>query len=101
LDDVYLLRVEQLYPVPTTPLKAELARFKGAEFIWCQEEPKNMGAWSHMEPELEQILLAVGAKNARATYAGRVASASPATGLASKHKYEQQTLVDAALGAAK
>lgn len=98
LDDVYLLRVEQLYPVPTEPLKAELARFKGAEFIWCQEEPKNMGAWFHMEPELEQILLAVGAKHTRPKYAGRVASASPATGLASKHKFEQTALVNAALG---
>jgi 2-oxoglutarate dehydrogenase E1 component len=101
LDDVYILRVEQLYPVPTEPLKVELARFKGAEFIWCQEEPKNMGAWSHIEPEIEHILIAVGAKNTRAAYAGRVASASPATGLASKHKYEQQTLVNAALRTAQ
>jgi 2-oxoglutarate dehydrogenase E1 component len=101
LDDVYILRVEQLYPVPTEPLKVELARFKGAEFIWCQEEPKNMGAWFHMEPEIEQILLAVGAKNTRARYAGRVASASPATGLASRHKAEQTALVEAALGLSK
>jgi 2-oxoglutarate dehydrogenase E1 component len=98
LDDVYLLRVEQLYPVPKQSLITELSRFKSAEFIWCQEEPKNMGAWSHIEPELEQLLTQIGAKKSRAIYAGRVASASPATGLASKHKREQETLVNEALG---
>ena len=98
LDDVYLLRVEQLYPVPKQSLTAELSRFKDAEIIWCQEEPKNMGAWSHIEPELETLLTTIGAKHSRARYAGRVASASPATGLASRHKYEQQTLVNEALG---
>lgn len=97
-DDTYLLRVEQLYPVPKQSLAAELARFKGAEFVWCQEEPKNQGAWSFIEPELEAILTEVGAKTTRARYAGRKASASPATGLASRHKYEQETLVKEALG---
>ena len=98
IDDVYLLRVEQLYPVPKQSLTTELSRFKSAEIIWCQEEPRNMGAWTHIEPELEGLLTAIGAKQTRARYAGRVASASPATGLASKHKAEQQTLVNEALG---
>ncbi len=98
LDDVYLLRVEQLYPVPAQSLTAELSRFPKAEVIWCQEEPKNMGAWSHIEPDLETILTKIGAKHSRPRYAGRAASASPATGLASRHKYEQQTLVNEALG---
>jgi 2-oxoglutarate dehydrogenase E1 component len=97
-DDTYILRVEQLYPVPKQSLTAELSRFKGAEFVWCQEEPKNQGAWSFIEPELEQLLTAIGATNTRARYAGRAASASPATGLASRHKYEQETLVKEALG---
>ncbi|MGL6211065.1 MAG: 2-oxoglutarate dehydrogenase E1 component [Paracoccaceae bacterium] len=96
--DTYLMRVEQLYPIPKKSLTAELSRFKTAEFIWCQEEPKNQGGWSHIEPELETILTAVGATHPRARYAGRVASASPATGLASRHKYEQTTLVADALG---
>ena len=96
-DDTYLMRVEQLYPVPAKSLTAELSRFKAAEIIWCQEEPKNQGAWSFIEPELETILTQIGAKQTRPRYAGRVASASPATGLASRHKYEQQTLVAAAL----
>jgi 2-oxoglutarate dehydrogenase E1 component len=98
LDDVYLLRVEQLYPVPTISLTQELSRFPKAEFIWCQEEPKNQGAWSFIEPEIETILTKARGKPTRMSYAGRKASASPATGLASRHKYEQQQLVAQALG---
>ena len=97
LDDVYLMRLEQLYPVPTIPLTAELTRFAQAEFVWCQEEPKNQGAWHFIEPEIETLLLKIGTKHSRPRYAGRAASASPATGLASKHKLEQQTLVNDAL----
>jgi len=94
---VYLLRVEQLYPVPTQSLRQELARFPQAEMVWCQEEPKNQGAWSFMEPNLEWVLTQIGAKQTRARYAGRAASASPATGLASKHKSQQEALVNEAL----
>ena len=99
-DDVYLLRIEQLYPVPTISLTQELSRFPNATVIWCQEEPKNQGAWSFLEPELEVILTKVRNAPTRAAYAGRTASASPATGLASRHKYEQQHLVNDALGLA-
>ncbi len=97
-DDTYILRVEQLYPTPMQSLTAELSRFKIAEVIWCQEEPKNQGAWSFIEPELETVLTKIGAKQTRARYAGRVAAASPATGLASRHKSEQTALVSEALG---
>ena len=97
-DDTYLMRVEQLYPVPTVSLSAELSRFKGADWVWCQEEPKNQGAWSFIEPEIEILLTRIGAKNIRPAYAGRSASASPATGLASRHKLEQEKLVKEALG---
>ena len=97
-DDTYILRVEQLYPTPMQSLTAELSRFKTAEVIWCQEEPKNQGAWSFIEPELETVLTKIGAKQTRARYAGRVANASPATGLASRHKIEQTALVSEALG---
>ena len=55
VDDVYLLRVEQLYPFPAKALLRELSRFKDAELVWCQEEPKNMGAWSFVEPYLEWV----------------------------------------------
>jgi 2-oxoglutarate dehydrogenase E1 component len=97
LTDIYLMRLEQLYPVPTVSLTQELARFPNADVVWCQEEPKNQGAWSFIEPELEVLLTKVGAKVSRARYAGRAASASPATGLASRHKAQQEALVNDAL----
>jgi 2-oxoglutarate dehydrogenase E1 component len=97
IDDIYLLRVEQFYPFPALSLVKELERFKEADVVWCQEEPKNQGGWSFMEPNLEWVLTRIGAKNTRARYAGRSASASPATGLASRHKSEQQALVNDAL----
>ncbi|MBK8439193.1 MAG: 2-oxoglutarate dehydrogenase E1 component [Rhodobacter sp.] len=97
IDDVYLLRLEQIYPVPGKALTEELSRFPGADVVWCQEEPKNQGAWSFLEPELEVLLTKIKGTPTRATYAGRKPSASPATGLASRHKLEQTALVDAAL----
>ncbi|MCT8330625.1 2-oxoglutarate dehydrogenase E1 component [Albidovulum sediminis] len=97
IDDVYLLRLEQFYPFPAQSLTHELTRFKGAEIVWCQEEPKNQGAWFFVEPNLEWVLDRIGAKHKRARYVGRTASASPATGLASRHKAEQEALVDEAL----
>ena len=75
----------------------ELERFKGAEIIWCQEEPKNQGAWSFVEPNIEWVLTRIGAKHTRPRYVGRAASASPATGLASQHKSQQTALVNDAL----
>lgn len=97
LNDVYLLRVEQYYPVPAQSLVKELSRFTNADFVWCQEEPKNQGAWSFIEPNIEWVLTRIGHKHTRPSYAGRTAAASPATGLASSHKAEQIALVDAAL----
>ena len=97
LKDVYLMRVEQFYPFPAISMVKELSRFKNAEMVWCQEEPKNQGAWNFIEPNIEWVLTRIKAKHSRPTYAGRPASASPATGLASQHKAQQQALVDAAL----
>ncbi|MGL4397071.1 MAG: 2-oxoglutarate dehydrogenase E1 component, partial [Hyphomicrobium sp.] len=97
-DDIYLLRVEQLYPFPARALIHELQRFKFAEIVWCQEEPKNMGAWSFMDPNLEWVLEHLGYIKRRARYAGRSASASTATGQLSKHIQEQNALVAEALG---
>ena len=98
IDDIYLLRVEQLYPFPAKALINELSRFKNAEIVWCQEEPKNMGAWSFIEPYLEWVLQHMDAKYKRARYAGRPASASPATGLMSKHLQQLAALLEDALG---
>jgi 2-oxoglutarate dehydrogenase E1 component len=97
LDDVYLLRLEQFHPFPALSLVKELERFKTAQIVWCQEEPKNQGGWTFVEPNLEWVLTRIGAKHSRATYVGRAASASPATGLASRHKFEQEALVNDAL----
>jgi len=98
IDDVYLLRIEQLYPFPARGLINELSRFKHAEMVWCQEEPKNMGAWSFMEPNLEWVLEHIGAKHKRPRYAGRPSSAATATGLTSKHLHQLAAFLDEALG---
>jgi 2-oxoglutarate dehydrogenase E1 component len=97
IDDVYLMRIEQFYPFPALSLTKELGRFKQAQLVWCQEEPKNQGGWGFVEPNLEWVLNRIEAKYPRPTYSGRPASASPATGLAREHKAQQQALVDDAL----
>jgi 2-oxoglutarate dehydrogenase E1 component len=98
IDDVYLLRVEQLYPVPLKALVQVLGSFKNAEVVWCQEEPRNMGAWHFIEPYLEWILNQIGAPNKRPRYAGRAASAATATGLMSKHLAQLKAFLEEALG---
>ena len=98
LDDIYLLRIEQLYPFPARALIQELTRFAEAEMVWCQEEPKNMGAWSFVEPNLSWVLDHIEAKHKRPRYAGRSASASAAAGIAHKHQSELKALLEEALG---
>ena len=97
LNDIYLLRVEQLYPFPARALIQELSRFRDAEMVWCQEEPKNMGAWSFIEPNLAWVLDHIEAKHRRPACASRPSSAATATGLASKHQHELKTLLNEAL----
>ena len=97
IENVHILRVEQLYPFPSKPLKTELARFPGAEVVWCQEEPKNMGAWTMVMPEIETVMAEMGLKQPRLRYVGRPAAASPATGLLRRHLKEQAALVEEAL----
>jgi 2-oxoglutarate dehydrogenase E1 component len=97
IDDIYLMRFEQFYPFPAISAVQELERFKSAEMVWCQEEPKNQGAWTFMEPNIEWVLTRIGAKHKRPVYVGRASSASPATGLASQHKAQQEALVNEAL----
>ncbi len=98
INDVYLLRVEQLYPFPAKALITELSRFRNAEMVWCQEEPKNMGAWSFIDPYLEWVLAHIDAKHQRVRYTGRPAAASPATGLMSKHLAQLEAFLEDALG---
>ena len=96
-NDVYLMRLEQFYPLPQQALLKELGRFKNADIVWAQEEPKNQGAWSFIEPNLEWVLDKLDHTTKRARYVGRQAAASVATGLASRHKAEQEALVNDAL----
>ena len=97
-NDTYILRLEQLYPFPKQPLLEELKRFKNIEkLVWCQEEPKNQGAYSFLEHRLENVLEESGLKPKRAKYAGRQAGAATATGLLGNHVKQQEALVDEAL----
>ncbi|MFN5619247.1 MAG: 2-oxoglutarate dehydrogenase E1 component, partial [Brevundimonas sp.] len=97
VDDIYILRLEQFYPWPMKSLMSELARFPGAELVWCQEEPKNMGGWTFVDPWLELTLEKLDVKAKRARYVGRQASASTAAGLMSRHLKELESLLGEAL----
>ncbi|MBK5264628.1 MAG: 2-oxoglutarate dehydrogenase E1 component [Alphaproteobacteria bacterium] len=94
-----IVRIEQLYPFPAEPLIMRLKSMVNLEeVVWAQEEPKNNGAWFFVEPFIEYCLTEAGVAPQRARYAGRKASASPATGLAKRHVAEQGALVADALG---
>ncbi|HPA37172.1 MAG TPA: 2-oxoglutarate dehydrogenase E1 component, partial [Phenylobacterium sp.] len=97
IDDVYLMRLEQFYPWPVKSLSTELSRFPNAELVWCQEEPKNMGGWTFVDPWLELTLERLKVKSKRARYVGRPASASTAAGQMSRHMKELQAFLAEAL----
>ena len=97
IKNIAIVRLEQIYPFPANTLGAELNRYQGAEVVWCQEEPENMGAWSFVDRPIEQVLSNLTVKARRPRYVGRRAAASPATGLNKRHQQEQAELVDAAL----
>ena len=94
IDDVYVLRVEQLYPFPLKTLVNELSRFRNAEVVWCQEEPKNMGSWNFVDPYLEWVMDQAKLERKRPRYAGRPAAAATATGLMSKHLAQLKSFMD-------
>ena len=95
VDTVAIIRLEQFYPFPETGLSAIFDRYPNAnEIVWAQEEPKNMGGWSFVEPRIEQII----PESSRFIYVGRDASPSPATGSYTIHGLEQKRIVDEALG---
>ena len=96
MNDVYILRLEQFYPWPIQSLRKELARFKNAEVVWVQEEPKNMGGWTFVAPWLELTLERVDIAAKRARYVGRPASASTAAGLMARHLRELETFTNEA-----
>jgi len=94
IDDIAILRIEQLYPFPFSRLGVRLSQYPNAEVVWCQEEPENMGAWYFVDRRIERALSGL---NARPIYIGRPEAASPATGSARTHVKEQADLVDRAL----
>jgi len=97
IDDIAILRIEQLYPFPFTRLGARLAQYPNAEVVWCQEEPENMGAWHFIDRRIEKALAGLNVKATRPIYIGRAEAASPATGSLRTHLKEQADLVDRAL----
>ncbi len=92
LNNVYIIRLEQLYPFPYEALKQGIKKFINCELIWCQEEPKNMGAWEFIEKRLKSVLHLVGAKN-ELHFIGRKAAASPATGVFDRHLSNQKNII--------
>ena len=97
MNDVAILRLEQIYPFPAKTLAHLLEPCRNAEIVWCQEEPENMGAWTFVDRRIEKVLVGLGHQTRRPRYVGRAEAASSATGLARAHAAEQTALVDAAL----
>ena len=94
-NDVILLRIEQLYPFPIKSLAKEIKPFKNnAKFYWCQEEPKNMGAWFAVRDYIQWTLNNIKAKNKEVMYIGRNTAATPATGYAKRHLAQQKEIID-------
>ena len=93
-NDIVLIRVEQLYPFPVKSLVKEIKNYrKNASFFWCQEEPKNMGAWSSVRDYIQWTLDYIGANNNKISYIGRDPAASPATGYAKRHISQQEEII--------
>jgi 2-oxoglutarate dehydrogenase E1 component len=97
IDDVMLLRVEQLYPFPHDVLVKELAQYVNADIVWCQEEHENFGYWNFVDRRIEKVLKEIKHKAGRPEYVGREEAASPATGSLKKHNLQQAKLIDEAL----
>ena len=97
VQDVAILRLEQMYPFPRVSLGRALAPYRNADVVWCQEEPENMGAWTFVDRRIEAVLREISHKAQRPIYVGRQEAASPATGLAKVHQQQQETLVREAL----
>ena len=97
INNVKILRLEQLYPFPKKALIEILSLTPKVDLVWCQEEPKNMGSWFFVKDHLEEIACDLSLPKTDILYAGRAEAASPATGSASRHKTEQKNLIEKAL----
>jgi len=96
-NDVHFLRVEQLYPFPADALGELLAPYRHCHLVWCQEEPRNMGAWEYIEDLIREVAEEEGCEQPEPRYAGRPTSASTATGVLARHEAERAELLDDAL----
>ena len=92
--DIVFVRLEQLYPFPAKTLAKVLKKYKKAKFVWCQEEPKNMGAWNTVRNYIERTLEMINFKDINIKYVGRSASSSTATGNANKHLAQQKEILE-------
>ncbi len=97
-DKLTIVRIEQLYPFPAKTLAKILRRYENAEFIWCQEEPKNMGAWNTVRNYIDRTLEIIEFKNTTVKYIGRNASSTTATGNYNKHLAEQKKILEKVVG---
>lgn len=97
INDVAIIRVEQLSPFPFKGLTAELGKYKNAQVQWVQEEPMNQGCWSYVSPKIKNIMKAASSKHTEVSYAGRTPSASTATGYGKVHETELKHFLNDAL----
>jgi 2-oxoglutarate dehydrogenase E1 component len=98
LDDVAIVRIEQLYPFPHKAFATELKKYPNAtEVVWCQDEPQNQGAWFFVQHYIHENML----DGQKLGYSGRAASASPAVGYSHLHQEQQKALVEGAFGKLK
>ena len=100
-EDVFILRLEQIYPFPYDVFSKELKRFSNCEIIWCQEEPKNMGAYGFVKRRIESVMKNINMKQEKLLYVGRRAAASPATGVFDRHLANQKNILRLAIEAEK
>jgi 2-oxoglutarate dehydrogenase E1 component len=97
IDDIAIVRMEQLYPFPASSLRDNISKYKNAEIFWVQEEPENMGAWTFVDRRIEKVLKDAGCKSTRPTYIGRPEAAATACGYMKVHKHQQEMLINEAL----
>jgi 2-oxoglutarate dehydrogenase E1 component len=97
INDIAIIRLEQYYPFPVKEIMAEVKKYKNAEVVWAQEEPKNMGAWDFVDPRIEEVLIEANVASKRPKYIGRRNAASPAAGYVKIHTKEQADIIEAAL----
>ncbi|MDH3690188.1 MAG: 2-oxoglutarate dehydrogenase E1 component [Gammaproteobacteria bacterium] len=97
ISDIAVVRIEEIYPFPESLITRQLARYPQADVVWCQEEPRNMGAWSFLDRRIEKILRDIDHSHARARYVGRLENPSPGAGIRSTHDAEHAEVIAAAL----